>query len=83
MGIKQIDQMYFILQVAVNAPDQPIDYRNYRTLISLTGGKKDQDYLQKQIPSHGWSTEWLAYMLTGKDLYLEAAEKGTEYLRDK
>ena len=24
-----------------------------------------------------------AYMLTGKDLYLEAAEKGTEYLRDK
>jgi uncharacterized protein YyaL (SSP411 family) len=24
-----------------------------------------------------------AYMLTGKDLYLDAAEKGTEYLRDK
>ena len=24
-----------------------------------------------------------AYMLTGKDLYLDAAEKGTKYLRDK
>jgi len=67
-----------------NAPEEAIDYHNYRTLISLTGGKKDTDYLQETDTIsrmvYGMAS---AYMLTGKDEFLEAAEKGTDYLRDK
>ena len=65
-------------------PRQTIDYKNYRTLINLSGGKQEQDYLQETDTIsrmvYGMAS---AYMLTGKDEYLEAAEKGTEYLRDK
>lgn len=67
-----------------NAPTEEIDYKNYRTTISLTGGKKDADYLQETDTIsrmvYGMAS---AYMLTGKDEYLEAAEKGTDYLREK
>lgn len=67
-----------------NAPLESIDYNKYRTLISLTGGKKDEDYLQETDTIsrmvYGMAS---AYMLTGDDLFLEAAEKGTDYLRDK
>lgn len=67
-----------------NSPPDEIDYKNYRTLISLTGGKKESDYLQETDTIsrmvYGMAS---AYMLTGKDEYLEAAEKGTEYLREK
>jgi len=65
-------------------PRQQIDYKNYRTLINLSGGKQEQDYLQETDTIsrmvYGMAS---AYMLTGKDEYLEAAEKGTDYLRDK
>lgn len=67
-----------------NYPQESIDYKNYRTLISLTGGKQDKDYLQETDTIsrmvYGMAS---AYMLTGKNEYLEAAEKGTEYLREK
>jgi mannose/cellobiose epimerase-like protein (N-acyl-D-glucosamine 2-epimerase family) len=67
-----------------NSPTDPIDYHNYRTLISLTGGKKESDYLQETDTIsrmvYGMAS---AYMLTGKDEFLDAAEKGTDYLRDK
>jgi mannose/cellobiose epimerase-like protein (N-acyl-D-glucosamine 2-epimerase family) len=67
-----------------NSPEEPIDYHKYRTLISLTGGKQKEDYLQETDTIsrmvYGMAS---AYMLTGKDEFLEAAEKGTEYLRDK
>jgi Mor family transcriptional regulator len=53
-------------------------------LISLTGEKKHEDYLQEtDTISRMVYGMACAYMLTGKDLYLVAAEKGTEYLRDK
>jgi mannose/cellobiose epimerase-like protein (N-acyl-D-glucosamine 2-epimerase family) len=65
-------------------PERVIDYQNYRTLINLSGAKQDCDYLQETDTIsrmvYGMAS---AYMLTGKDEYLEAAEKGTEYLRDK
>ncbi|MGC5197728.1 AGE family epimerase/isomerase [Aphanothece microscopica] len=65
-------------------PSQEIDYANYRTLINLTGAKATGDYLQETDTIsrmvYGMAS---AYMLTGKDEFLEAAEKGTEYLRDK
>lgn len=65
-------------------PEQEIDYTNYRTLINLTGGKSQADYTQETDTIsrmvYGMAS---AYMLTGKDEFLDAAEKGTEYLRDK
>lgn len=65
-------------------PQQEIDYKNYRTLINLSGGKQERDYLQETDTIsrmvYGLAS---AYMLTGKDEYLEAAEKGCNYLRDK
>lgn len=65
-----------------NHPGQEIDYRNYRTFLHLGGAKKG-DYLQETDTIsrliYGLST---AYMLTGEDAFLEASEKGTQYLRD-
>ena len=83
--IEQIDSIASsYIKWQFNAPAEEIDYKNYRTLISLTGGKKDTDYLQETDTIsrmvYGMAS---AYMLTGKDEYLEAAEKGTDYLRDK
>lgn len=83
--IRQIDSIATsYIKWQFNAPAEPIDYHNYRTLISLTGGKKEADYLQETDTIsrmvYGMAS---AYMLTGKDEFLEAAEKGTEYLRDK
>lgn len=62
--------------------DGEIDYRQYRTGLDL-GGKKaganrqETDTISRLV--YGFAT---AYMLTGEDRYLEAAEKGTEYLRE-
>jgi len=83
--INQIDQIAAsYCKWQFNAPEQPIDYANYRTIINLTGGKKDSDYLQEtDTISRMVYGMACAYMLTGKDLYLDAAEKGTEYLREK
>jgi len=83
--IKQIDEIAAAYcKWQFNAPEEVIDYNNYRTLISLTGGKKDEDYLQEtDTISRMVYGMACAYMLTGKELYLDAAEKGTEYLRDK
>jgi mannose/cellobiose epimerase-like protein (N-acyl-D-glucosamine 2-epimerase family) len=63
-------------------PGTEIDYRNYRTFLHLAGSKRG-DYLQETDTIsrlvYGLST---AYMLTGEDAFLQAAEKGTQYLRD-
>ncbi len=63
-------------------PDGNIDYRNYRTHLTLEGQtikstRQETDTISRMI--YGFAT---AYMLTGEDRYLEAAEKGTEYLRE-
>jgi mannose/cellobiose epimerase-like protein (N-acyl-D-glucosamine 2-epimerase family) len=64
-------------------PEQPIDYKEYRTFLHLAGAKNRQDYLQETDTIsrmvYGMAS---AYLLTGQDRFLEAAEKGTEYLRD-
>ena len=63
-------------------PHKEIDYRNYRTILHLAGAKKG-DFLQETDTIsrlvYGFAS---AYLLTGKDEFLEAAEKGTQYLRD-
>ena len=63
-------------------PNIPIDWRNYRTFLHLAGEKRG-DFLQETDTIsrliYGLSS---AFMLTGEDSFLEAAEKGTEYLRE-
>ena len=63
-------------------PAEEIDYRKYRTILHLAGAKKG-DYLQETDTIsrmvYGLST---AYMMTGEEAFLEASEKGTQYLRD-
>jgi mannose/cellobiose epimerase-like protein (N-acyl-D-glucosamine 2-epimerase family) len=62
---------------------KPIDYKDYRTIIRLTGEKDADNYRQETDTIsrlvYGFAS---AYMMTGDDRYLEAAEKGTEYLRE-
>jgi mannose/cellobiose epimerase-like protein (N-acyl-D-glucosamine 2-epimerase family) len=63
--------------------DDPVDYRNYRTILYLAGQKQKDDFRQETDTIsrlvYGFAS---AYLLTGDDRYLEGAEKGTEYLRD-
>ena len=64
-------------------PDGNIDFQRYRTHITVEGElieerlRQETDTISRAI--YGWAT---AFLLTGEDRYLEAAEKGTEYLRD-
>ncbi len=80
--IKQVQalaEFYFNAQF----PDGTIDYRNYRTLLTLEGQKiestrQETDTISRMV--YGFAT---VYLLTGEERYLEAAEKGTEYLRTR
>lgn len=63
--------------------DQAIDYRNYRTTISLAGKRSQENFRQETDTIsrlvYGFAS---AFMMTGDDRFLEAAEKGTDYLRE-
>ncbi len=65
-----------------NHPAEAIDWRNYRTFLHL-GGEKRGDFLQETDTISrlifGLAS---AFMITGEDSFLEAAELGTEYLRE-
>jgi len=59
-----------------------IDYRDYRTMLRLGGDKTDTHVQETDTISrlvYGMAT---AFMLTGEQDHLDAAERGTEYLRD-
>ena len=61
---------------------EEIDYRNYRTTLTLEGvrattHRQETDTISRLV--YGFAT---AYLLTGEDRFLEAAEKGVGYLRD-
>lgn len=63
-------------------PNGEIDYRQYRTRLTLDGVRKkdfrqETDTISRMI--YGMAS---AYMLTGEDRFLEVAETGTQYLRD-
>ncbi len=62
---------------------QPIDYKNYRTTITLNGEKEADNYRQETDTIsrmvYGFAS---SYLLSGEDRFLEGAEKGVEYLRD-
>src|SRR6056297_1813485 len=78
--VRQIDQLgAFYVQAEFGGNE--IDYRNYRTDLTITGqrqksGRQETDTISRLV--YGFAS---AYLLTGRDGYLEAAEKGTEYLR--
>ncbi|WP_164102829.1 AGE family epimerase/isomerase [Candidatus Laterigemmans baculatus] len=78
--IRSISNSY--LKWQFNYPEQKIDYRNYRTVLHLEGAKRG-DFLQETDTIsrlvYGFAS---AFLLTGEDAFLEAAEEGTEYLRD-
>lgn len=63
--------------------ESEIDYRKYRTNLSLSGDRsivnfrQETDTISRLI--YGVAT---AYMMTGEERFLEAAETGVEYLRD-
>ena len=81
--INQIDHIaHSYLKWQFNHPTDAIDYKDYRTFLHLAGSKQG-DYLQETDTIsrlvYGFAS---AYLLTGKDEFLEGAEKGTEYLRD-
>lgn len=59
-----------------------VNWRNYRTKVSDVGKKLDDfrqetDTISRLI--YGFAT---AYLMTGDDRFLDAAESGTEYLRE-
>lgn len=80
--VKQIEQLADFY-VHAQFGDGEIDYRDYRTTIQLSGEKPTDNYRQETDTIsrlvYGLAS---AYLLTGEDRYLEAAEKGTEYLRE-
>jgi mannose/cellobiose epimerase-like protein (N-acyl-D-glucosamine 2-epimerase family) len=62
--------------------EKGIDYAKYRTTLSLAGQKtgtirQETDTISRLV--YGFAS---TYMLTGEERFLEAAEKGTTYLRD-
>ena len=80
--VKQIDELgNFYVQAQFG--DDPVNYDNYRTTISL-GGEKAQDRYRQETDTisrlvYGFAS---AYLLTGEERFLEGAEQGTEYLRE-
>jgi mannose/cellobiose epimerase-like protein (N-acyl-D-glucosamine 2-epimerase family) len=80
--IQQIEQLADFY-LAAQFQGRTVDYRDYRTTITLTGEKPKDHYRQETDTIsrlvYGFAT---AYLLTGQDRFLEAAEKGTEYLRE-
>jgi mannose/cellobiose epimerase-like protein (N-acyl-D-glucosamine 2-epimerase family) len=81
--INQIDSIaHSYLKWQFDHPDKAIDFKKYRTMLHLGGGKQG-DYLQETDTISrlvfGFAS---AYLLTGKEEFLEGAEKGTQYLRD-
>lgn len=61
---------------------EEINYSKYRTSLALTGEHKggfrqETDTISRLV--YGFAS---AYMLTGNEIYLDAAEKGSQYLQD-
>ena len=76
---RSLANFYFLAQFG----DGEIDYRHYRTSLSLSGVRSPVNFRQETDTVsrlvYGFAT---AYMLTGEDKFLEAAEKGVAYLRE-
>ena len=76
--IRALADFYFKAQF----PNGVVDFHGYRTQLTLEGTKiestrQETDTISRMV--YGFAS---AYLLTGEDRYLEAAENGTEYLRE-
>lgn len=76
--IQELGNFYFRAQFG----DGPVDYRGYRTMLDLYGRKieatrQETDTISRLV--YGFAS---AYLLTGDERFLTAAEKGSEYLRE-
>ncbi|PKL44944.1 MAG: N-acyl-D-glucosamine 2-epimerase [Candidatus Riflebacteria bacterium HGW-Riflebacteria-2] len=74
----------FFLKSQFNTSNpEEIDYTNYRTIVGLSGAhtnskRQETDTISRMI--YGMAS---TFLLTGEDIYLEAAERGTAYLRER
>ena len=77
--VHSLANFYYKAQFGQEKPD----YRNYRTSISLSGARSQLNFRQETDTIsrlvYGFAT---AFMITGEDRFLDAAEKGSEYLRE-
>ena len=76
--IRQLGDFY----VKAEFGNDAVDYRNYRTQLTADGRttgdfRQETDTVSRLV--YGFAS---AYLLTGNERYLEAAEAGTNYLRD-
>jgi len=60
----------------------PVDFRDYRTILRLSGHKTDHHVQETDTISRLVYGMAAAFMLTGNEDYLDVAERGTEYLRE-
>jgi len=79
--VKQIEQLANFY-IKAQFGDAEIDFKNYTTMLDLYGNKinnsrQETDTISRLV--YGFAS---AYLLTGNDTYLEAAEKGSTYLRE-
>lgn len=82
--IIELGDFYLEAEFGVKEGHQ-IDYSEYRTNLSFGGqkdatsqsGRQETDTISRLV--YGFAS---AYLLTGNESYLEAAEKGTNYLRE-
>jgi mannose/cellobiose epimerase-like protein (N-acyl-D-glucosamine 2-epimerase family) len=81
--VHQIDELgEFYLNAQFGGGGDKIDYRNYRTNLTLGGAKtvdhrQETDTISRLV--YGFAS---AFQLTGREDFLLAAERGTQYLRD-
>jgi anti-anti-sigma factor len=81
--VRQLANFYLTAQFGGGGNGQPdIDYTDYTTMLDLYGHKTDSSRQETDTISrlvYGFAS---AYLLTGDERCLEAAEKGTAYLRE-
>ena len=80
--VKQINSLgKFYLKAQFGEGDY--DYRRYRTTLTLSGEKSETNFRQETDTIsrlvYGFAS---AFLMTGEDRFLKAAERGTEYLRE-
>src|SRR4051812_3277180 len=76
--IQELGNFYYRAQFG----DGPADFRKYRTMLDLYGRKieatrQETDTISRLV--YGFAS---AFLLTGDDRFLEAADKGSTYLRE-
>lgn len=78
--IRQLGDYYLHAEFGHEAPD----WRRYRTALTADGSELHEDTHRQECDTisrlvYGFAS---AYLLTGQDRFLEAAESGTRYLRE-